>query len=132
VTRGKRSSFTPPGTPVVVIVDDDASMGQAIARMLRFGGYAPVLFCSAEALIASGGAKTADCFVLDVHLPGLTGFELHQQLLRQGATAPVIFISADEEPETGKQAELAGAAAYLAKPFSGHALTAAVARAIAA
>lgn len=114
----------------IVLVDDDASMSSALERMLRIAGYAPVTFASAEAALGTGRACQAACLVLDVNLPGLTGFELYERLRRDGSPPPVIFITAYDEPEGRAQAGKAGAVAYLAKPFSGNELVAAIARAI--
>jgi len=114
----------------VVLVDDDASMSSALERMLRLAGYAPMVFASAEALLARRCAAQADCLVLDVHLPGLTGFELYEKLRREGALPPVIFITAYDEPESRQQADAAGASGYFTKPFSGNELVLAIAKAI--
>lgn len=113
-----------------MVVEDDASMSQALERILRLGGYAPITFSSAEALLEADGVAHAVCLVFDVHLPGLNGFELHERLRRRGAQPPVIFITAYDEPEARSQAETAGAAAYMAKPFSGNELVKAITRAI--
>jgi len=114
----------------VVLVDDDASMGSALERLLRLAGYVPMVFASAEVFLKAADARCADCVVLDVHLPGITGFELYEQLRREGAAPPVIFITAYDEQESRNSAGAAGAAAYFAKPFSGNDLVAAVGRAI--
>ena len=114
----------------VVVVDDDASMSQALERILRLGGYAPITFSSAEALLEAGAAQRADCLVLDIHLPGLSGFELYARLATMGAQPPVIFMTAYDEPETRGEANSAGAAAYFTKPFSGNDLVAAIKQAI--
>jgi FixJ family two-component response regulator len=116
----------------VVVVDDDNSMSNALARILRLGGYTPLTFTSAEALLESSSAGAAACLVLDVHLPGLTGFELYERLAGMGTKAPVIFITAYDEPESRDQAQSAGAAAFFTKPFSGRDLVEAITRAIAA
>ena len=116
----------------VVVVEDDASMRQAIERILRLAGYRISMFCSAEALMDRGAPADASCLVLDVHLPGLTGFELCERLQRWGSRVPVIFITAYDDPTARTDAKVAGAVDYLSKPFSGHALIAAVGRAITA
>jgi FixJ family two-component response regulator len=120
-----------PNGRCVVVVDDDASMSQALERILRLGGYAPITFSSAEALLEAGDAKRAVCLVLDVHLPGLSGFELYDRLASMGAQPPVIFMTAYDEPKMRGAAKSAGAAAYFTKPFSGNDLVAAIKRAIA-
>ena len=113
----------------VVIVEDDPSMRQAVRRILQVAGYVPLAFDSAEALIEDGSAAAAACLILDVQLPGITGFELRKRLSREGAQVPVIFITAYDQPEARVQASEAGAVAYLTKPFAGHALIAAVTQA---
>ena len=114
----------------VILVDDDASMSSALARVLRLAGYVPAIFSSAEAVLGSEDARHADCLVFDVHLPGLSGFELYEKLRCEGPLPPVIFITAYDEPESRALADAASAAAYLAKPFSGNDLMSAIARAI--
>jgi FixJ family two-component response regulator len=123
-----------PGTESrrIVVVEDDASMSHAIDRILRLAGFAPQTFDSAEKMLESGAAAGAACLVFDVHLPDITGFELRERMASAGKQPPVIFITAYDEPESRSQAERAGAAAYLLKPFSGHDLIAAVRRAVAA
>jgi FixJ family two-component response regulator len=118
------------GSKRVAVVEDDASMGQALERILRLAGYLPAMYATAEAYILNGGAPVADCLVLDVHLPGMSGFELRDHLARAGTTAPVIFITAYDDAETRTLAERANAI-YLAKPFTGKTLIDAVARALA-
>jgi len=106
----------------IVIVEDDSSMSQALERILRLGGHASISYPSAEALLANSNVADAACLILDVQLPGITGFELHSRLTQRGPTPPVIFITAYDEPEARARAQSAGATAFLAKPFSGCAL----------
>src|SRR5262245_52626955 len=120
-------------SPTIVVVEDDAGMGQAIERVLQAGGFKPVLFASAEAALEAaleaGAAEAADALVLDIHLPGITGLELYRRLVLSGKAIPVIFITARDEPATRSEAEsLGGAGSYLPKPFSGHDLIEAVTR----
>jgi FixJ family two-component response regulator len=117
----------PSKKPKIVAVEDDASMGRAIERILLAGSFAPTIFASAEAALEDGAAQTADCLVLDIHLPGMSGFELYRQLALSGKTIPVVFITAHDEPDVRDEAkELGGATSYLAKPFSGRLLLDAV------
>ena len=113
----------------VVLVDDDNSIRAALARMLRWHGYTPSTFISAEDLLDTHTVVNAACMILDIQLPGLTGFELYDYVARMRAP-PVIFMTGYDEPGTRPRAEAAGAAAYLVKPFSGRELVAATARAI--
>lgn len=105
----------------VVIVEDDASVCQAMARMLRVAGLDPIVFASGEALLATVPPPRALCFVIDVHLPGVNGFVLRERLAESAALPPVVFITAYDEPETRASAARAGAA-FLAKPFTGRLL----------
>lgn len=118
--------------PCVLLVDDDASMRHAIGRILHLGGYSPVTFDSAEALLDTGRAAEVSCLILDVHLPGLTGFELYEKLARGKRPPPVIFITAYDDPQTREAAAAFGAAAYFTKPFSGRDLVAAITQAVVA
>jgi FixJ family two-component response regulator len=106
-------------------------MNQAIERLLNAAGFRARTFASAEALLASDAAATAKCLVLDIHLPGLSGFELRRHLADAGWTLPVIFITAYDDPDSQAQAQSAGAIAYFTKPFPGQSLVAAITRALA-
>ena len=114
----------------VVIVDDDRGMREALERLLAAAGYSTAAFSSAEGLLETGPVESAVCFVLDIHLPDLSGLDLYRRLNAAGLAAPVIFITAhDDEPSRAAAAGL-GAAAYLAKPFPGRSLLDAVTDAI--
>ncbi len=116
----------------LIIVEDDSSMSLALERILRLGGYATMSYPSAEALLANGLATNAACLILDIQLPGLTGFELFTRLQERSVVPPVIFITAFDEAEARERAKSAGAFAFLAKPFSGRTLLATVRGALAA
>jgi FixJ family two-component response regulator len=110
------------GTKVVIVVEDDRSMSQAMERVLRLGGLAPVMFASAEDFLESVRENLAACMVIDVQLPGLNGIALRDRLARAGPMPPVIFITAFDNPEVRAQASRGGPCAFLSKPFSGTAL----------
>jgi len=105
----------------VIIVEDDPSMCQALNRILRLGEFVPVMYGSAEAYLDDGRKDEAICMILDVQLPGMDGFALHERLTALGNVPPVIFITAFDEPDTREHAAKAGSA-FLAKPFSGRVL----------
>jgi len=106
-------------------------MRKALERLLRAAGFRAVLFPSAEALLATDAADLAACLVLDIQLPGLSGFELRRRLAAAGLARPVIFITAHDEPSTRHEAEGSGCIAYLRKPVEGTVLLAAIRRALA-
>ena len=118
------------GTPRIVLVEDDPSMSRAIERILRAGGFTTVTFATAEAAL-EGNAATADCLVLDVQLPGMSGFELYRRLASGDDRPPAIFITAHDDAETRESARRAGAIQYLRKPFDDGALIDALSRAAA-
>jgi FixJ family two-component response regulator len=103
----------------IVVVEDDAGMRKAIERLLRAGGFQCVSFASAEALLQADAADTAACLVLDVHLPGLSGFQLQRQLMASGRKSPVIFITANDDAAARAEARRIGSVAYFRKPFDG-------------
>ena len=113
----------------IVVVEDDQSMSQAIERILRAGGFVAHTFRSAEAALAASVASASDCLVLDISLPGMSGFDLYRRLASTGARLPAIFITAHDEPAIREEAERLGARSYLPKPFSGRTLLDAVTRA---
>lgn len=115
----------------VVLVEDDASLRQAVARMLTGAGYEVKAFDSAEALLdAQTGTPLWDdrsCLVCDVRLPGVSGFELHRRVAELGSMPRWVFITAHDGQLVREQAERA-MAAYLLKPFEGRALLAMIAQ----
>jgi FixJ family two-component response regulator len=115
---------------MVAIVEDDEGMRRAIGRLLEAAGYGTAAFESAEALSQAEAAEDACCLILDVQLPGLSGFDLRKQLAEAGPNVPVIFITAHDEPVNRETATRNGAVAYLPKPFARKDLLEAVARAL--
>jgi FixJ family two-component response regulator len=114
----------------IVVVDDDFGMNQAIENLLDAAGFRALTFRSGEALLESGVAASAACVVLDVHLEGLSGFELRRRLQEAGNTAPVIFITAHEDPGSRAEAQNGGALAFFTKPFPGRNLLDAISVAV--
>ena len=117
--------------PVVCVVDDDVSLLRALHRLLNAGGFAVSTFSSAEEFLKAPPRRDVACLVLDVHLGGLSGFELHERLVASGQRIPVLFITARDDAPTRERARLAGAVDYLHKPFDDESLLAAVHKAIA-
>jgi FixJ family two-component response regulator len=106
----------------VVVVEDDAGLRGAFEKVLGAGGFAVDAFESAEALLESGAADGAGCVILDIRLPGISGLELYRRLTARGEAAPVIFITAYDDPAVRAEAGRLRAAAYLVKPFRGRVL----------
>ena len=114
----------------IVVVEDDAGMRKALERLLRAAGFPPVLFPSAEALLGTDAASSAGCLVLDIHLPGISGFELRRRLTALGHEQPVIFITAVDDESARDEARQLRCTAYFRKPFEGSALLEVIRRAL--
>jgi FixJ family two-component response regulator len=115
---------------LVIIVDDDESVTEAIPDLLRGCGYRTLAFGSAEAFLASGRISEGQCLILDVAMPGMTGPQLKRELASRGYDIPVIFITGLTDEEILSRLAKEGAVACLSKPFSGRELRAALAKAI--
>jgi FixJ family two-component response regulator len=111
---------------MVLVVEDDDSMRDAIERLLRAAGFGTAAYASAEALLAAGAVPGALCIVTDLKLPAMSGLELLTELGARGGWPPVIVITAHDAPGVRDDAARHGAAAYLAKPFHGSALLGAI------
>ena len=117
--------------PLVSVVDDDVSVRRSLDRLLRSVSLEVRAFASAEEFLDSDPPGEADCLIFDVRLPGMSGVELHRQLLARRCQVPVIFITAHGSDERARsEAASAWTVAYLTKPFSGDELLDAVQRAL--
>lgn len=103
----------------VAVVDDDASVCRASARLLRASGMNAVTYASAEEFLQDRKRPQFDCLVLDIELAELSGIELQQQLAKGGGSVPTIFLTANDDPVIRERAESLGCAAYLRKTASG-------------
>lgn len=112
--------------PVISIVDDDDSVREALASLMRSAGYIPKVFSSAGDFLNSEYFDETGCLILDVQMPGMTGIELQQHLLASKRTVPIIFISAHDDAQARVRALEAGAVVFLKKPFSDDALLEAI------
>jgi FixJ family two-component response regulator len=116
--------------PAIAVIDDDASIRRALRRLLQSAGFTVETFATAsEFLDADYWAQTA-CLVLDIHLPGMSGFELQEYLAVSGVPIPIVFITALDDVATREQVNRAGAVGYLRKPFDENTLIEAISRAI--
>jgi FixJ family two-component response regulator len=115
---------------LVCVIDDDVSLLRAIRRLLDAGGFQVKTFSSAEDFLAHASPRVPGCLVLDVHLGGLSGFELHERLVAAGRRIPVVFITAHDDAATRDRARRAGAVEYLRKPFEDESLIAGINRAL--
>ena len=115
---------------LVSIIDDDLSVRRALRRLVSKAGFSVETFASGREFLDSDPVGRSQCIVLDIHLGGLSGFDVQERLKAMGVEAPVIFITAHDDEATQARAGRSGAAGYLRKPFEERALLEAIERAI--
>jgi len=111
-----------PENKQIFIVDDDESVCRALSVLLITYGFSVKTFISAEDFFSSVSNSVAGCLLLDIHMPGLDGWETQKRLLKSGSSRPVIIMSAEKSEGLNERALKAGAAGYLQKPFNDQAL----------
>jgi len=116
--------------PLIGVVDDDASILRALQRLLGAAGFTVKTFGSGEELLAWSGLEGIGCLILDVHLNGLSGFDVQERLADRHAI-PIIFITAHDDASTRERARRAAASQYVRKPFDEHSLIQAIHTALA-
>jgi FixJ family two-component response regulator len=104
-------------TSNVFLVDDDASVRRALARLIKSAGHNVQTFASArEFLGTKPGSQEAGCLVLDVRMPGLTGIDLQRELQTMNRNLPIVFITGHGDIPMSVNAMKAGAVDFLQKP----------------
>jgi FixJ family two-component response regulator len=102
---------------MVAIVEDDPATRKSIERLLQANGFRTTAFASAEEFLQSPIADSAIGLVLDIHLEGISGFDLRRRLSVARSTIPVVFITAHDDETTRKEALAVGCVDLLHKPF---------------
>ena len=103
----------------VALVDDDASVRKALARLLQASSFEVNTFESAKEFLKSLKLSLPQCLVVDLHMPEVSGLELQRHLTRASINIPTIVITAFNEPELRARCRSAGAFAFLVKPLDG-------------
>jgi FixJ family two-component response regulator len=116
--------------PIVFVVDDDASMRQALARLLQSVQLRVEVFASPREFLQSERPNVPSCLVLDVRLPGLSGLDFQAELAKADVRIPIVFITGHGDIPMSVRAMKAGAVDFLAKPFRDQDLLDAVTAAI--
>ena len=116
---------------LVFIVDDDRHTRESLSNLIRSAGLSAQTFSSAQEFLAAERPKRPSCLVLDVHLPGLSGLDLQQELAKAGVKIPIIFITGHGDIPTSVRAIKAGALEFLTKPLNREDLLRAIQQAIA-
>jgi len=116
--------------PIVFVVDDDISVRESLELLIRFVGWQPETFASAEEFLARPRPLVPSCLVLDVSLPHLNGLELQKLIAPDRIDMPIIFITGHGDIPMTVQAMKAGAVEFLTKPIDDDALLSAIRHAI--
>lgn len=117
-------------TPIVFVVDDDVSVRESLEAMIRYEGWQPETFASAQEFLARPRAIAPSCLILDVSLPDLNGLDLQKRIAADRIDMPIIFITGYGDVPMTVQAMKAGAVEFLTKPFGDEALLNAIRNAI--
>jgi FixJ family two-component response regulator len=113
---------------MVCVVDDDDSVRESLPDLLQEFGFASAVFAMPSDFLQSGFVDKADCLLLDIAMPGMSGPELHRELLRRGYDIPTIFMTA--HPDFASQPDAGEGIDCLIKPFGETALLEALKRAL--
>ena len=117
--------------PLVIIVDDDASVREALSELILSAGFQPACFGSTRELLDADALNSPGCLILDVRMPGASGLDLQHHLTQNGNPKPIIFLTGHGDIPMTVQAMKAGAVDFLTKPVRDQVLLDAVAAAIA-
>ena len=107
---------------LIAVVDDEGPVRTMLRRVLRMAGYEVATFPSGEEFMASLSTALPACVILDVHMPGLSGFDVQRRLRAAGVRIPVVMITASDDASLSGAARAVGASCLLHKPFSSQAL----------
>jgi RNA polymerase sigma factor (sigma-70 family) len=116
--------------PLIHIVDDDAALRTAIARLLQASGYRVALYESGNQFLDNPPKPEPGCVLLDLRMPGLSGREVQDRLLERGSILPIIFLTSHGDIPTSVQAIKGGAEDFLSKPVLKKTLCEAIERAL--
>jgi FixJ family two-component response regulator len=116
--------------PLVMIVDDDAAVREALDELVRSAGMRPACFASTRELLDAGVLDQPGCLILDVRMPGASGLDLQHQLAASRNPKPIIFLTGHGDIPMTVQAMKLGAVDFLTKPVRDQSLLDAVAAAI--
>ncbi len=117
-------------SPRVLVLDDEPEMRKALQRLLRSYGFRVETHGRGEDLLASLQAGLPDCIVLDLHMPGISGFDVLATLKSDRIRTPVVVITGHDEPSTEQRVRSSGVVAYFTKPVDESALISAIEQAV--
>ncbi len=103
-------------SPIVAVLDDEPEMRKALRRLLVAKGFRVQVHARGEDLLESLSSGLPHCLLLDLHMPGVNGFDVLAAFASREITTPVVVITGHEEPETEERVRSFGVVAYLRKP----------------
>ena len=116
---------------VIAVIDDEESVRRALRRLLRSAGFDVETYPTGAEFLESILKRPPDCAILDLHMPGVNGFQVQQRLAETNTRVPVIVITGHDTEESHNRALGAGACAYLRKPVDDEILLEAIEAAVA-
>jgi FixJ family two-component response regulator len=119
-----------PDAAKVFIVDDDDSLREALVRQIKLLGYRVESFATPELVLARAESEVAECLLVDLIMPGMTGLELQRVLMERGRSMATIFLSGRGDIPSTVEAMRIGAIDFLEKPVETERLQAAIAKAV--
>src|SRR5450631_3668855 len=125
-----RSSLRSLDTPIVFVVDDDVSVRESLESLIRFAGWQPQTFASAQEFLSHPRVFVPSCLVLDVTLPDLNGLDLQKLIATDRIDMPIIFITGHGDVPMTVRAMKAGAMEFFTKPYGDEVLLSAIQQAI--
>src|SRR5215470_959068 len=120
----------PDSRPLVFVVDDDVSVRESLELLIRYEGWQPEIFASADEFLSRTRPLVPSCLILDLSLPGLSGLDLQERIANERIEMPIIFITGQGDIPSTVQAMKAGAVEFLTKPFRNEVLLTAIRQAL--
>ena len=115
---------------LIAVLDDEPKFCQALARLLKSHGFDVVTFTQAVDLFSAFASRRPDCLLLDLHMPGTSGFEVLEWLAVQHVSRPVIVLTGHDQPGNDARVRELGGVDYLLKPLNESQLLSAIGKAI--
>lgn len=113
-----RDKAAPANAAVVHVIDDDPSVLETTALLLRVAGHETRTHGSGSAFLGATGLKRSGCILLDIRMPGLSGLDVQNELGRRGTFMPIVMMTGHGDIATAVRAMKAGAVDFIEKPFS--------------
>ena len=117
-----------PPHPLIAVLDDEPQYCRALARLLKTHGFEVVTYTRGEELLAACASRLPDCLLLDLHMPGVNGFEVLERIAAR--RVPVLVITGHDQPGNAERVLALGCAGYFLKPVNESQLLAAVRAAV--